>query len=161
MNEDLRFFAGLLTAAILIEGVRWWLRKRRGGFTGFHDTKDRPTYPETKALVAYAEYDANKTMDLYDRDEILRLWNNSTSLKNYTPAEIVLAEASYLEEAIKNNQEPGFPFKETSEFARGWSAAARWVRWHGEHEHLIISRLEKEGQHGTETAPATSPPGAP
>ena len=64
-------------------------------------------------------------------------------MTKFTPSEILLSEAAYLTETITNNQHPDFPYKESEEFARGWRMATRWVRWHGEHEHLVISRLEK------------------
>lgn len=62
----------------------------------------------------------------------------------------LIKEAEWLERAVANARK-NFPGRYSEDYLKGFEAAAGWVRHH--------IAMEKEGEDGTETAPATSPPG--
>ena len=57
-------------------------------------------------------------------------------------AELILSEADWLDEAARNAD----PRVNSEEFLRGFKTAARWVRFHGNHPHLLEGRARLNGE---------------
>lgn len=59
-------------------------------------------------------------------------------MKRSNMSKLILSEADWLDEAAKNAEALG---QNSAQFMAGFRTAANWVRFHGNHPHLLEGRV--------------------